>query len=264
MNILENIMAKKAKDLEYIMQKYPINILQKSPYFDTENNSIESYIRDPNNVPIIAEFKRKSPSKGVINHRASLKKIVSGYQSAAVVGISVLTETNFFGADDNDFSQAKALTKIPILRKDFIFCEYQVIESKSMGADIILIIAKALSNETIQRLSKLSKQLKMDVLLEIDSQKDLFKINEYVTLVGINNRNLDTFDVSLENSLNLIDRLPKNVLKISESGIDKVDTIKKLKSIGFQAFLIGEFFMKSDDPAKKCIDFASKLRYSLK
>lgn len=261
MKILEKIREQKIKEVEERKSLYPVRLLEKSMYFDTQCVSLKSYISNEKHNGIIAEFKRKSPSKGNINLYADAEKITLGYMQAGASALSVLTDETFFGAKQQDLAIARKLNYCPILRKEFIIDEYQIVESKAMGADTILLIAKMLSPAIINQFTDFAHQLGMEVLLETHTETEIIEnINTTVDLVGINNRNLNTFEVDIENSIRLAGILPKTILKIAESGIESAGVIKELKDNGFSGFLIGEYFMKNSDPAAKCAELIKQLR----
>ena len=205
---------------------------------------------DKRKTGIIAEFKRRSPSKGVINDKAAIEKVVKAYEVNGAAGISVLTDQEFFGGSDEDFLKAKETVGIPLLRKDFIIDEYQLVESKSIGADVILLIAACLTPAETRKLARAAKNLGMEILLELHDEKELDHISDAVTLIGINNRNLKNFGVDTELSIRLAEKIPSDFIKIAESGIDSIEMIQQFRKKGFQGFLIGEFFMKEADPGE--------------
>jgi indole-3-glycerol phosphate synthase len=261
MKILETIREQKIKEVEERKSLYPVRLLEKSMYFETQCVSLKSYISNEKHSGIIAEFKRKSPSKGNINLYADAEKITLGYMQAGASALSVLTDETFFGAKQQDLAIARKLNYCPILRKEFIIDEYQIVESKAMGADTILLIAKMLSPSVINQFTDFAHQLGMEVLLETHTETEIIEnINTTADLVGINNRNLNTFEVDIENSIRLAGMLPKTILKIAESGIESAGVIKELKDNGFSGFLIGEYFMKNSDPAAKCAELIKELR----
>lgn len=262
MTILETIRQHKIKEIAERQSLYPVKLLEQSMFFETPCVSFKKYLTEGPPSGIIAEFKRKSPSKGNINIHADVQQVTSGYMQAGAVGLSVLTDSAFFGAKEDDLKKARTLNYCPILRKDFIIDPYQIIESKAMGADAILLIAKLLSVEAINNLTKFAHDLGMEVLLETHTENEILEhCHTTADIIGINNRDLNTFEVSIENSIRLAGLLPKSVLKIAESGIDSVETIQILKANGFCGFLIGEHFMKSSDPAAKCTDFIKLLSH---
>ena len=253
MTILDEITAYKRAEISQREYLVPVESLKKQALFNRETYSLKASILAKTGV--IAEFKRKSPSKGIINDTASIIEVVSGYEKAGVSGISILTDSHFFGGSNEDLFQARQAVDIPILRKDFILSTYQIYESKAIGADVILLIAAILTKEEIKEFTNLAHQLGMEVLLEIHSEKELEKYHPSIQLIGINNRNLKTFKVNFEHSVLLSEKLPKDTIKISESGINDSKNIKRLKKHGFKGFLIGENFMKSKNPALACSNF---------
>lgn len=261
MHILDEIVQHKRKEVEEKQSLFPAQLLQKSIYFETPCVSMKKYLLRPDRWGIIAEFKRKSPSKGIINDHASVEKVSIGYMQAGASGLSVLTDEHFFGGHNEDLKTARKFNFCPILRKDFIIDEYQILEAKSIGADTILLIAAVLEPEQTKKFAKTAQDLGLEVLLEVHNQDELTKhINEYVDLVGVNNRNLKTFAVDIETSKSLASTIPDEFVKISESGIDNPETIVELRNHGFSGFLIGQNFMMSNRPEKKCLEFIRKLR----
>jgi len=215
---------------------------------------------DPDRTGIIAEFKRKSPSKGIINDKVSVEKVTTDYAAAGASALSVLTDRQFFMGRKIDLVRARRNNKIPILRKDFMIDEYQVIEAKAFGADIILLIAAILTPQQIQQLASLAKSLELNVLLEVHNLEELQRsINPNLDAIGVNNRNLADFTVSVETSYQLAEHIPSEFLKISESAISDPETIRQLKKAGFNGFLIGENFMKQADPGAAMREFVGEL-----
>ncbi|NNF23087.1 MAG: indole-3-glycerol phosphate synthase TrpC [Saprospiraceae bacterium] len=261
MVILDNILASKKKEVESRKELIPIKLLERSIYFNSQPISLKKYIQRPDKVGIIAEFKRKSPSKGDINKYVSVERTSIGYMQAGASGLSILTDTDFFGGSSDDLKEARTFNYCPILRKDFIIDPYQVIEAKSIGADAILLIAAALNTKEIASLSKMAASFGMEVLLEIHGEDELndVSLNE-IHLIGVNNRNLQTFETEVATSIELADKIPSEVVKISESGIDNPKTILELMKHGFDGFLIGEFFMKHGRPEKACAELISKIK----
>ena len=255
MNILEKIVAQKRIEVGERKSLIPTALLEKSIYFNSPTVSLKSYLLRKDKSGIIAEFKRKSPSKGNINKYAKVDEVTLGYMQSGASALSVLTDEQFFGGSDHDLKQARKLNYCPILRKDFIIDEYQIIEARSIGADAILLIASVLSKEEIIRFSDLAKKLSLEVLLEVHNEKELEKIPNEEVLIGVNNRNLETFEVSLQNSIDLFSKLPNSVVKVAESGIKTPEDIALLKSVGYNGFLIGEQFMKTPNPSNACRTF---------
>lgn len=260
MTILDKIIARKKEEVAAAKAAVSIKDLEDSKYFELECPSLQAFLLDPSKTGIIAEFKRQSPSKGIINDTALVPDVTKGYETAGASGISILTDTDFFGGCYADLSLGRDSVEIPILRKDFMIDTYQVYEAKSMGASAILLIAAVLTDARARELGSLAKAMGMDVLMEVHNREELDLVNPYVDIVGVNNRDLKTFTVSLERSVELASHMPANTVKISESGIYTIEDIKYLRSHGFQGFLIGENFMREADPAKACIEFSAKLK----
>lgn len=258
MTILDKITADKTKEVILRKSLIPTSQLEKSVLFTKQTNSLATAVIKGSGI--IAEYKRRSPSKSVINNSLSVQDVAQGYENAGVSGMSVLTDGKYFGGSLDDLIIARASTRFPLLRKEFIVDEYQIIEAKAYGADAILLIAATLSRKQIETFSKLAKSLGLDVLCESHNEEELQKsILSSVDLLGINNRNLKTFEVNLETSKELIKQIPDDFIKVSESGISSVAAIKELKPHGFQGFLIGENFMKTEDPGKSAAEFISQL-----
>ena len=260
MNILERIIESKKIEVAQKKKSRSIDSLMESPWFNAKSVSLSQRIISSTDFGIIAEFKRKSPSKGEINTQAIPEEVANKYAKAGVSGISILTDTHYFGGDFFDFDSVRNAVDIPLLRKDFIVDEYQVYETKSIGADVILLIAANLSVDQSLFLAKKAKELGLEVLLELHTQEELVYVNDFVDIVGINNRNLKTFEVDLENSIRLANQLPDHFVRIAESGISDPNNIIMLKEHGFQGFLIGENFMKTNDPGQACHDFIQQLK----
>ncbi|PZX17398.1 indole-3-glycerol phosphate synthase [Breznakibacter xylanolyticus] len=260
MTILDKIIARKKEEVAAAKAAVSIKDLEDSKYFELDCPSLKAFLQDPAKTGIIAEFKRQSPSKGIINDTALVPDVTRGYEAAGASGISILTDTDFFGGCYADLSLGRDSVEIPILRKDFMIDTYQVYEAKSMGASAILLIAAVLTDARARELGSLAKAMGMDVLMEVHNREELDLVNHYVDIVGVNNRDLKTFEVSLENSVKLASYMPADTVKISESGIYTVEDIRYLRSHGFQGFLIGENFMREADPGKACVEFSAKLR----
>lgn len=260
MNILDKIIARKVEEVQNRKSVIPSKELEKSVYFGMDSISLKRYLTNPSKSGIIAEFKKKSPSKGIINDKVRPDIVVKGYQDAGASAVSVLTDIDFFGGSDEDLKLARGVIDIPILRKDFIIDEYQIIEAKAMGANVILLIAAALSPERIVQLSSFSHSLGLEVLLEVHNQEELLNnLIETVDVIGVNNRNLKDFSVDINTSIKLAELIPDQYLKISESGISDVDSIILLKEHGFNGFLIGENFMKTEKPGKAMKQFVEEM-----
>lgn len=261
MNILDRIIAHKRKEVSEKSSLVPVKLLEKSIYFGNKVVSMKKYISREDKTGIIAEFKRKSPSKGDININASIETVSIGYMQAGASALSILTDQEFFGGKNEDLTLARKFNFCPILRKDFIIEEYQIIEAKSIGADCILLIAAALEPKRLKELAAFARSLGLEVLMEVHDGKELdTNVNEFLDLVGINNRSLKTFEVSLETSFNLVDQIPSEFVKISESGISNPQTLVDLRDAGFDGFLIGENFMKSGRPHQAAYNFMKEYR----
>lgn len=260
MTILDTIVERKREEVAEAKANVSSEELKSYPLFQRECYNLRESILHPERSGIIAEYKRASPSKGLINGRDSVQEVVKGYQEAGASAISVLTDKDFFQGDLKDLTEAREVLQIPLLRKEFIVDEYQITEAKAYGADIILLIAACLSKEEIQSLSSYAKSLGLNVLLEVHNEKELNKsLFDTIDAIGVNNRNLKDFVVSLDHSYNLVNKIPNRYIKVSESGISDPLTINGLKKAGFQAFLIGENFMKTENPMLAIQEFTDKV-----
>jgi indole-3-glycerol phosphate synthase len=261
MNILQEIAAEKRKEVAHRKEIYPVKLLETSPFFATQPVSIRHYLTRPDKTGLIAEFKRKSPSKGMINPYAKVEQTTIGYMQTAASGLSILTDEKYFGGKNADLIEARKINYCPILRKDFILDPYQVVEAKSIGADVVLLIAAMLTPTETAELAAFAKSLNLEVLLEVHDGSELDShINQHVDIVGVNNRNLKNFEVSVDTSFALADRIPAQMLKISESGLSDPATVVALKEAGFNGFLIGESFMRSRHPEKACQQFMKEVQ----
>ena len=247
-NILAKIVDHKKIEVSERKRQLSVEALEAMPLFTSEGYSLKLNLLNSALTGIIAEFKRQSPSKGVINATASVADVANAYTKFGAAGISVLTDKDFFGGTIDDLSIAVKNT-IPVLRKEFIIDEFQLIEAKAYGASVILLIAACLTPALTNSLATFAKSIGLEVLLEIHEADELGHISDAVDFVGINNRSLKSFEVNIEHSLQLKNQLPKNILSIAESGIYSVETFKLLKKEGFDGFLMGEYFMKQDNPA---------------
>lgn len=259
MNILDKITADKRKEVDLKKSLIPINQLEQSILFERQTISLTERLKNSASG-IIAEHKRRSPSKATINQNLNVQDVAKGYENAGVCGMSVLTDGKYFGGSLDDLILARASSNLPLLRKEFIIDQYQIIEAKAYGADVILLIAAILSKEEIKQFSTLAKQLNLDVLLEVHNEEELRKsIMPSIDMLGVNNRNLKTFEVSLDTSKTLSEMIPNDFVKVSESGISTVEAIKDLKQFGYKGFLIGENFMKTDNPGESATQFIQNL-----
>lgn len=259
MTILDNIVNDKRIEVDLRKSLIPIKQLEASTLFHRNTISLAANLRQSNSG-IIAEHKRRSPSKSVINQNLNVFDVAKGYEEAGVCGMSVLTDSKYFGGSLDDLLIARASCNLPLLRKEFIIDEYQIIEAKAHGADVILLIAAILTKQEIKLFSELAKSLQVDVLLEVHNEEELHKsLMPSLDLLGVNNRNLKTFEVSLEISKNLSTLIPNDFVKVSESGISNIQAIKELKQYGYQGFLIGENFMKTDNAGQSAKQFINDL-----
>ncbi|MEO6838491.1 MAG: indole-3-glycerol phosphate synthase TrpC [Ginsengibacter sp.] len=258
MNILDTIIEQKKIEVKDRKRTNGIAELKGMPFFKREHLSFKDFLLRKDKTGIIAEFKRRSPSKGIINNCSFVGDVINDYVEYGASAVSVLTDETFFGGSMDDLLEVR-INQIPILRKDFIIDEYQLIESKAYGADIVLLIAACLSKEEVKALSSFAKNIGLNVLLEIHTEEELDHICEEIDVVGINNRDLKSFKVDLMRSIDLCKKIPADKIKISESGIDDVKTIHFLKQNGFDGFLIGEKFMKEKNPGKAFHDFVETL-----
>lgn len=259
MNILDKIVIDKRKEVNLKKELIPIEVFERLPLFDRKTISLSKKLRSSKSG-IIAEFKRKSPSKSIINNTAKVEDVAFGYEQAGVCGMSVLTDEIYFGGFLDDLVIARENCNIPLLRKEFIIDEYQILEAKAFGADVILLIAAILSRNEIKQFSEFAKSLNLDVLLEVHNEEELHKsIMPSLDMLGVNNRNLKTFDVSLNTSKNLSSLIPDDFVKVSESGISNIEAIKELQPYGYKGFLIGENFMKTKNPGATATQFIKTL-----
>jgi indole-3-glycerol phosphate synthase len=258
MTILDQIIENKKIEIARAKEKVTFEELKSSVYFQRETISLKSALLAENSTGIISEYKRKSPSKGDINVGAGIAETTLGYTKAGAAGISVLTDTVFFGGFKEDLLIARENNPTtPLLRKDFMIDEFQLYEAKAWGADVILLIAANLESSEIESLSKKAHELGLEVLLEVHDQAEIDKSPmQNVDIVGVNNRNLKNFaENNVNASIELYDFIPNEKVKISESCISHPDTVKQLREIGYKGFLMGENFMKTSNPAKALEEF---------
>jgi len=261
MNILDQIVAHKRVEVAERKVLYPIPRLESSTLFQLPVKSLKSSLLDKSKSGIIAEFKRKSPSKGIINSDASVEHTTTGYVQAGASALSILTDAKFFGGSNEDLITARKNNSCPILRKEFVIDEYQIIEAKSIGSDAILLIAAVLDPLTIKQYTQLANRLGLVVLLEVHNEEELrTNLGTGVDLIGVNNRNLKTFEVSIETSKRLASLIPDSFVKISESGIDNPAAVHELRSYGYQGFLLGQVFMQQPQPEVTCKEFMEGLK----
>ncbi|AYN02561.1 indole-3-glycerol phosphate synthase TrpC [Chryseobacterium sp. 3008163] len=257
MNILDKIIARKKEEISDSKSRISLQQLENSEFFNRKTLSLKETLQSKSRI--IAEFKRQSPSKGIINDKVSPLEVVSAYEKFGASAVSILTDKDFFGGSFEDILNVRNHINIPILRKDFMIDEYQFYEAKSMGADVILLIAACLSPNKVSEFTELAHSLDLEVLLEIHIEDELQHINKNIDFVGVNNRNLKDFKVDLQHSVHLKNQLPGNTFSIAESGIYSEEDFKFLKEKGFDGFLMGEYFMKNQNPGNKFREFISNV-----
>lgn len=260
MHILEKIVARKKEENKERKELYPNAFLEKSDFMNSPTVSLSKYLLREDKSGIIAEFKRRSPSRPNINLYAEVEEVSIGYMQAGASALSILTDQDFFGGSCADLATARKYNFCPILRKDFIIDEYQIIEARSCGADAILLIAEILTKDEVKSLATFAKSLGLEVLMELHSEEQMKKMDDAVDVIGVNNRDLKIFKTDIHFSLDLIDKLPKEKVRISESGIHQVEDVLTLSDAGYQGFLIGEKFMKDSNPAEACLKFISEIK----
>ncbi|MBT8282955.1 MAG: indole-3-glycerol phosphate synthase TrpC [Muriicola sp.] len=259
MDILQKIVQHKKREIALKKHILPVQQFKGSDLFERPTHSLSGALRNSKSG-IIAEFKRRSPSKSVINHHSTVENVASGYEKAGVCGMSVLTDSHFFGGSPEDLQIARASTNLPLLRKDFMIDEYQFYEARALGADVVLLIAAILDKEEIRRFTDLAHQLNLEVLLEVHNRKELeYSLLSDIDMIGVNNRNLKTFEVSLETSRELSPVIPEDIVKVSESGLSQIEAIGELRALGYRGFLIGENFMATKDPGHQAAEFIKTL-----
>lgn len=259
-NILDKIIADKRKEVALKKSVVPVSQLESAALFSRKTISLAHNLRE-SHTGIIAEHKRRSPSRDVINQKLSVTDVARGYEKAGVSGMSILTDRKYFGGSLEDLLLVRTVANIPLLRKEFIIDEYQLFEAKAHGADVILLIAAVLSRKEIESLSQCAKSLGLDVLLEIHNEEELHKsVMPSLDMLGVNNRNLKTFEVSIDTSKQLAAIIPDEFVKVSESGISNTEAIRDLQQYGYRGFLIGENFMKTENPGESAKEFIQKLK----
>jgi len=259
MNILETILATKKNEVAKAKKVLPMEEIRALAQEVKRPKLSMRTALENSPTGIIAEFKRKSPSKGFIKQGANAVEIAGGYAHNGAAGISVLTDGEYFGGSIKDLIAARAVASVPLLRKDFVIDPYQICQARIAGADCILLIAAALDPETTAKLAEFAHTLNLEVLLEVHNREELAHFNDAVDIVGVNNRNLATFATDVAVSEELAAYIPGSAVKISESGISSSDTVRALREKGFRGFLMGENFMKEADPAAALATFISQL-----
>lgn len=267
MDFLSKVVARKKQEVKKALSKVSLDDLQSRPAFSRKPLSLKSRLMESSGLSspfgfsrVIAEIKRASPSRGMMHPEIDVVGLARNYERAGATAISVLTDGEGFGGSIDDILAIRLNVSIPILRKDFIIDPYQIYEAKAIGADIILLIAGAVSPDDCLKLAGVAKDLSLEVLLEVHAKEDIDAFdNDLIDFIGVNNRDLKTLKVDVDTSFKLFEFLPKNKFKVSESGISKVETIKSLRESGYDLFLIGEVFMSMPDPGASCMDFISQL-----
>ncbi len=259
MTILDKIVADKYQEIALKKALIPTSQLEQSVLFGRSTVALSKALKN-STTGIIAEHKRRSPSKSIINQNLNVQDVAKAYYNAGGSGMSILTDSKYFGGSLDDLLIARASSPLPLLRKEFIIDEYQILEAKAYGADVVLLIAAILKQSEIKQLSEFAKRLGLEVLLEVHNEEELHKsIMPSLDMIGVNNRNLKTFNVDISNSKNLSQLIPNDFVKVSESGISETKTIKTLQTYGYQGFLIGETFMKTDTIEETTTQFIAEI-----
>jgi indole-3-glycerol phosphate synthase len=260
--ILDKIVAAKKAEVEKFKPLSSIQRFEKEGFFwDFTNRSLQQSLLKEGSTGIIAEFKRKSPSKGwFVNEDLEVEPVVRPYNDYGAAAISVLTDKEFFGGDLDDLIQTKIITDVPVLRKDFMIDPWQIAEAKAFGADVILLIAACLTPAEVKSMAAYANEIGLEVLLELHEESELDHICEETSIIGINNRNLKTFEVDIERSLRMAEKIPAGKIKVAESGISSIENINLFRQNGFKGFLIGENFMKEKDPGEAFKKFVGEMK----
>ena len=267
MDILKTIIENKRLEVERQKVAVPLDMLVSLGSRRMSRNVVSMrHALAQSQSGIIAEFKRRSPSKGWLYPNANISDIVPAYEKGGASACSVLTDSDFFGGSFTDLQQARSLVKLPLLRKDFIIDEYQLYQARVLGADAILLIASCLTTGECRKLASVAHQLELEVLLEVHNEAELSHLNENIDMLGVNNRNLGTFHTDIENSFRMIERMKSEVgegssapLFVSESGLSSADVVNELRDAGFRGFLMGETFMKTENPGETLAGFIKEV-----
>ncbi len=260
MTILDRIVVDIKEKIAISKTKLSTEAMQDLPHFNREVISFKKSIAAKGSSGVIAEFKRRSPSKGIINGEADVCDVVKGYELGGASAVSVLTNETFFGGCNEYLTAARSVLNIPVLRKEFIVDPYQIFEAKAIGADVILLIAEILTHDEIQELTGLAHALELEVLMELHDEDQISKIIPELDAVGINNRDLKTFTVDIDRSIRMAQALPDSLIKIAESGLTDPRVALTMRNAGFTGFLVGEQFMKQENPAEACKTFCDVLK----
>jgi indole-3-glycerol phosphate synthase len=261
MNVLSEIIAKKRERVALAKELVAFDVVRSNAFAkrtSSESHVLRSALQNTG-LNVIAEFKRRSPSKGVIREDADLVSIVRSYQTGGAAAISVLTEQDYFDGSLADLEAVKLCVDLPVLRKDFVFDEYQLFESAAAGADAVLLIVAALDDRQLESWRRVAEEdLGMDALVEVHDAQEMDRAaGAGATLIGVNNRNLRTFEVSIETSLEIAPLAPRGALLVSESGLRESADLRRLREQGFSGFLIGESLMRARDPEAALRDLRS-------
>lgn len=257
-DILDEIVAHKRREVAAAVGAVPPAELERIAVRMPPVRSMRASL-EASDSGIIAEFKRRSPSKGWINRSARPETVVPAYAAAGAAAVSILTDESYFGGSLDDLRAARPATAVPVLRKEFVIDPYQLLQARAAGADAVLLIAAALTREECRDLTFRAHELGLEVLLEIHSADELDYVLPQTDMVGVNNRDLGTFRTDVDNSVRLAGVLPPDKTLVSESGISSPDTVVKLRAAGFRGFLIGENFMRNDDPAAALAEFVGEV-----
>jgi indole-3-glycerol phosphate synthase len=260
-SVLDTIIAHARTRVAHAKERIPFKVLEESVHFSVPSVSLSHYLLRPDLNGIIAEIKRRSPSRGVLSSAVSIEHLSLGYMQAGASALSVLTEPNYFGGSLADLTTARHYNFCPILRKDFIVDEYQIVEAKAAGADAILLIAAALSAPQVRSLATMTRSLGLEVLAEVHHGDELERVLiPEIHCIGVNNRDLHDLSVSVDRSFELAERIPESFIKVAESGLQDPSVVRALHGVGYRGFLIGEAFMVTPDPARACRQFIRALR----
>lgn len=260
MSYLDTIIQHKRQEVALRASLYPEKLLQQSLFFSTGTVSLAHYLERKDKTGIISEFKRASPSAGMINTEAPVAETTVAYMQAGSSALSILTDEKYFNGSLRDLQKAREMNYCPILQKDFIISPYQLIEAKAYGADAVLLIAAVNTKQQLKDLHSQAYDLGLEVVTEIHDAKELEKVPAKASLIGVNARDLTTFKVSIEQQLAIIKEVPSNCLAIAESGIRKPEDIIALETAGYKGFLMGTLFMEESQPGKACKRFSKKLK----
>lgn len=258
-NILQQIVDNKRREIEALNARGGDIFTELNPRLFLNSPPSMSRAIKESATGIIAEFKRRSPSKGEIHPLALVNDIVPGYASAGAAACSVLTDTVYFGGSLSDLALASGVTRLPLLRKDFVIDQRQIYEARIFGASAVLLIAAILSFDEIVQFTSLAHRLGLEVLLELHSVDELDRFSPEVDMVGVNNRDLTSFHTDPATSLDMVSLLPSDIVKIAESGISSPEEIRRLRDAGYDGFLIGERFMSHRSPGEALKQFINEI-----